>query len=138
MSEKLDTWFYHVRSKNGPITAANSLPCNNRPIDEVFDERLAFYIGLPRQRLPGVAAARRATFPGHAVHAHRTGPVYRDGAAPPGPGRRFATGLIAVERTAEGARTHLQIYGLVDIGVALWEMARHERVMVVTTQKFGN
>ena len=33
--------------------------------------------------------------------------------------------LIAVEHS--GGR--LQIYGLVDIGMALWEMARHERVM---------
>jgi hypothetical protein len=33
--------------------------------------------------------------------------------------------LIAVEQS--GGR--LQIYGLVDIGIALWEMARHERVM---------
>lgn len=33
--------------------------------------------------------------------------------------------LIAVEQS--GGR--LQIYGLVDIGMALWEMARHERVM---------
>lgn len=33
--------------------------------------------------------------------------------------------LIAVEQS--GGR--LQIYGLVDIGLALWEMARHERVM---------
>jgi hypothetical protein len=33
--------------------------------------------------------------------------------------------LIAVEQS--GGR--LQIYGLVDIGAALWEMARHERVM---------
>ncbi len=34
--------------------------------------------------------------------------------------------LIAVEQ-AEGNR--LRIYGLVDVGMALWEMARHERVM---------
>lgn len=33
--------------------------------------------------------------------------------------------LIAVEQCAE----RLQIYGLVDIGMALWEMARHERIM---------
>lgn len=33
--------------------------------------------------------------------------------------------LIAVEQS--GGR--LQIYGLVDIGMALWEMGRHERVM---------
>lgn len=32
--------------------------------------------------------------------------------------------LIAVEQS--GGR--LQIYGLLDIGIALWEMARHERV----------
>jgi len=34
--------------------------------------------------------------------------------------------LIAVEQV-EGNR--LQIYGLIDVGMALWEMARHERVM---------
>ena len=33
--------------------------------------------------------------------------------------------LIAVDQSAG----RLQIYGLVDIGMALWEMARHERVM---------
>lgn len=33
--------------------------------------------------------------------------------------------LIAVEHS--GGR--LQIYGLIDIGMALWEMARHERIM---------
>jgi hypothetical protein len=33
--------------------------------------------------------------------------------------------LIAVEQSGE----RLQIYGLIDIGMALWEMARHERVM---------
>jgi hypothetical protein len=33
--------------------------------------------------------------------------------------------LIAVEQSGEG----LQIYGLIDIGMALWEMARHERIM---------
>jgi hypothetical protein len=33
--------------------------------------------------------------------------------------------LIAVEQS----RARLQIYGLVDIGMALWEMARHERIM---------
>ena len=37
--------------------------------------------------------------------------------------------LIAVEVTGEGDQARLQIYGLVDIGMALWEMARHERVM---------
>ncbi len=37
--------------------------------------------------------------------------------------------LIAVEYAGEGATARLQIYGLVDIGMALWEMARHERVM---------
>ncbi|QDU19838.1 putative sensor domain DACNV-containing protein [Urbifossiella limnaea] len=37
--------------------------------------------------------------------------------------------LIAVESTGEGDQAQLQIYGLVDIGMALWEMARHERVM---------
>jgi len=33
--------------------------------------------------------------------------------------------LIAVEQSGR----RLQIYGLVDIGMALWEMARHERIM---------
>jgi hypothetical protein len=33
--------------------------------------------------------------------------------------------LIAVEQSGE----RLQIYGLIDIGMALWEMARHERIM---------
>jgi len=33
--------------------------------------------------------------------------------------------LIAVELSGE----RLQIYGLIDIGIALWEMARHERIM---------
>ena len=33
--------------------------------------------------------------------------------------------LIAVEHSGE----RLQIYGLIDIGMALWEMARHERIM---------
>ncbi len=33
--------------------------------------------------------------------------------------------LIAVEQSGEG----LQIYGLVDIGMTLWEMGRHERIM---------
>ena len=33
--------------------------------------------------------------------------------------------LIAVEHSGE----RLQIYGLIDIGIALWEMARHERIM---------
>jgi len=33
--------------------------------------------------------------------------------------------LIAVEQSAG----QLQIYSLVDIGMALWEMARHERIM---------
>ncbi len=37
--------------------------------------------------------------------------------------------LIAVENAGDGVQTKLQIYGLVDIGMALWEMARHERVM---------
>jgi hypothetical protein len=34
--------------------------------------------------------------------------------------------LIAVEQAAGG---RLQIYGLIDIGMALWQMARHERIM---------
>jgi hypothetical protein len=33
--------------------------------------------------------------------------------------------LIAVEQSGE----RLQIYGLIDIGMALWQMARHERIM---------
>lgn len=37
--------------------------------------------------------------------------------------------LIAVELVGEGADRRLQIYGLIDIGLALWEMARHERIM---------
>lgn len=37
--------------------------------------------------------------------------------------------FIAVEMAGEGTKKRLQIYGLVDIGMALWEMARHERVM---------
>ena len=36
--------------------------------------------------------------------------------------------LIAVEQIGEGARRRLQIYGLIDVGMALWEMARHERI----------
>lgn len=37
--------------------------------------------------------------------------------------------LIAVEKVGQGARSRLQIYGLIDVGMALWEMARHERIM---------
>ncbi len=37
--------------------------------------------------------------------------------------------LIAVEQVGEGAQRRLQIYGLIDAGMGLWEMARHERVM---------
>ena len=33
--------------------------------------------------------------------------------------------LIAVEHTGD----RLQIHALIDIGMALWEMARHERIM---------
>jgi len=36
--------------------------------------------------------------------------------------------LIAVEQVGEGTQRRLQIYGLIDAGMALWEMARHERV----------
>jgi hypothetical protein len=36
--------------------------------------------------------------------------------------------LIAVEQIGEGASRRLQIYGLIDVGIALWEMARHERI----------
>ncbi len=37
--------------------------------------------------------------------------------------------LIAVENVGDDAHPRLQIYGLIDIGMALWEMARHERAM---------
>lgn len=37
--------------------------------------------------------------------------------------------LIAVEQIGEGVSgRRLQIYGLIDVGVSLWEMARHERI----------
>lgn len=36
--------------------------------------------------------------------------------------------MIAVEEINEGARSRLQIYGLIDVGMALWEMARHQRI----------
>ena len=36
--------------------------------------------------------------------------------------------LIAVEQIRKGASRRLQIYGLIDVGMALWEMARHERM----------
>jgi hypothetical protein len=36
--------------------------------------------------------------------------------------------LIAVEQIREGASRRLQIYGLIDVGMSLWEMARHERI----------
>ena len=36
--------------------------------------------------------------------------------------------LIAVEPTGEGASRRLHIYGLIDVGMALWQMARHERI----------
>ena len=36
--------------------------------------------------------------------------------------------LIAVERIGEGASQRLQIYGLIDVGMSLWKMARHERI----------
>ena len=36
--------------------------------------------------------------------------------------------LIAVEQIGEGASRRLQIYGLIDVGVTLWKMARHERI----------
>lgn len=36
--------------------------------------------------------------------------------------------LIAVEQIGENASLRLQIYGLIDVGLALWEMARHERI----------
>lgn len=37
--------------------------------------------------------------------------------------------LIAVENVGSATQPRLQIYGLIDIGMALWEMARHERSM---------
>jgi hypothetical protein len=36
--------------------------------------------------------------------------------------------LIAVEPIGEGASRRLHIYGLIDVGMALWQMARHERI----------
>ena len=36
--------------------------------------------------------------------------------------------MIAVEVVGEGNRRRLQIYGLIDVGMALWEMARHQRI----------
>ncbi len=36
--------------------------------------------------------------------------------------------MIAVEVVGEGYRQRLQIYGLIDVGMALWEMARHQRI----------
>jgi hypothetical protein len=36
--------------------------------------------------------------------------------------------LIAVEQTGEGASRRLHIYGLIGVGMALWQMARHERI----------
>lgn len=37
--------------------------------------------------------------------------------------------LIAVEVVGEGEQRALQIYGLIDVGMSYWEMARHERGM---------
>ncbi|MFY7952647.1 MAG: putative sensor domain DACNV-containing protein [Armatimonadaceae bacterium] len=39
--------------------------------------------------------------------------------------------IIAVEPTGEGSQ--LRIYGLIDVGMALWEMARHEGAMGVAS-----
>jgi hypothetical protein len=39
--------------------------------------------------------------------------------------------IIAVEPTGDGSK--LRIYGLIDVGMALWEMARHERVSGVAS-----
>lgn len=36
--------------------------------------------------------------------------------------------MIAVEAVGERSRRRLQIYGLIDVGMALWEMARHQRI----------
>ena len=57
------------------------------------------------------------TFPFNEAELRRLAPV-----ADP---RRL---LIAVENIGTSVQPRLQIYGLVDIGMALWEMARHERV----------
>ena len=39
--------------------------------------------------------------------------------------------LIAVETVGTGKHRRLQIYGLIDVGMSKWEMARHERVMAM-------
>ena len=39
--------------------------------------------------------------------------------------------IIAVDPTGEGSK--LRIYGLIDVGMALWEMARHERISGVAS-----
>lgn len=36
--------------------------------------------------------------------------------------------MIAVEAVGEGSGRRLQIYGLIDVGMAIWEMARHQRI----------
>ena len=36
--------------------------------------------------------------------------------------------MIAVEAIRDGSRRRLQIYGLIDVGMALWKMARHQRI----------
>src|SRR5947209_2071642 len=36
--------------------------------------------------------------------------------------------LIAVEQIGDAVSSRLQIYGLIDVGMALWKMARHERI----------
>ncbi len=36
--------------------------------------------------------------------------------------------LIAVEKIKDGTNWYLQIYGLIDVGLALWRMAQHERI----------
>jgi hypothetical protein len=36
--------------------------------------------------------------------------------------------IIAVEAVGDEYRKRLQIYGLIDVGMALWEMARHQRI----------
>lgn len=41
--------------------------------------------------------------------------------------------IIAVESVGGGRRQRLQIHGLIDVGMALWEMARHERISGVAS-----
>lgn len=43
--------------------------------------------------------------------------------------------MIAVEAVGEGSRPRLQVYGLIDVGMALWEMARHQRVSGTSSRR---